>query len=332
MLEMRLLAHSVALGVVAQVSQVFGVLLEVALQFCGVDEFLAEFLGTGFADGNAGDAADCVGDTVAETFQLCCVELPLVDGSAELGLAGFDALEDFLIVRALLDGGGLVLLVKVCGDVEGEGHALLAGAGSTACTVGVGFGGLGEVEVEDAGDVAEVNTASDTEFAVAAARLLLLLAGWLLCVLALISVVVVLLVAANLCVFCFFGLFCLLALALLLLATHNLVLVCCDDDVVDSAVEFVDGVQSAVYWELGVEHTASNAELFQEELQSVAAVDVGDENDNLALDELQLEDGVCEEEFVLFGGLDDVLRQLLLLGRFLLGKVQNFGRTRFAEK
>lgn len=307
-LEMRLLAHGVALGVVAQVSQVLGVLLEMALQFRRVDEFLAEFLGTCLADGDAGDAADGVGDTVAESFELGRIELPLVDGGAEFGLAGLDALEDFLVVFALFDGGRFVLLILVFGDVKGEGHTLLTGAGGTACAVGVGFGGLGEVEVEDAGDVAEVDSTGDAEFAVAAARVLLLLAGWLLCVLAVVFVVVVFLVAAGLCVFRIFGLFRLLALALLLLAAYNFVLVCCDDDVVDSAVEFVDGVQSAVYWELRVEHTASDAELFQEELQSVATVDVGDENDDLALDELQLEDGVCEEEFVLFGGLDDVLR------------------------
>lgn len=50
-----------------------------------------------------------------------------------------------------------------------------------------------------------------------------------------------------------------------------------------------------------VENAASDAELLEVQLQAVAAVDVGDEDDALALDELELEDDVGEQELFVFG-------------------------------
>lgn len=153
-------------------------LFEVTLELCRVDELLTQFLRSGFADCNAGYGTDSVGDTVAEAFELGGVELPFFDRGAVFLLAGLDALEDFFVVFALRNGGGFVLLVEVLGYIEGQSHALLAGSGCSACAVRVGFCRLRQVEVEDAGNVSEVDTTGDTELAVSLG-LLSLLAGWL---------------------------------------------------------------------------------------------------------------------------------------------------------
>lgn len=53
--------------------------------------------------------------------------------------------------------------------------------------------------------------------------------------------------------------------------------------------------------EFRVENAAPDAELLKVEFQAVAPVDVGDEDDALALDELELEDDIGEQELFVFG-------------------------------
>ena len=50
--------------------------------------------------------------------------------------------------------------------------------------------------------------------------------------------------------------------------------------------------------QLRVEHTALDRELLEEELEAVTSVDIVDEENAFALDELELEDDICEEELV----------------------------------
>jgi hypothetical protein len=68
-LQVRLLTYGMALGVVSQMAQVLGVFFEMALELSRVDEFLSQFLGSGFADGDASYGADGIGDTVAEALE-----------------------------------------------------------------------------------------------------------------------------------------------------------------------------------------------------------------------------------------------------------------------
>lgn len=69
MLHVRLLTHSMALGVVSQMAQVLGVFFEMALQLGRVDKFLAQFLGSGFADGDTSHGSDGICDTVTEALE-----------------------------------------------------------------------------------------------------------------------------------------------------------------------------------------------------------------------------------------------------------------------
>ncbi len=52
--------------------------------------------------------------------------------------------------------------------------------------------------------------------------------------------------------------------------------------------------------QLGVENANGNAELFEVELRLIAAIDVVDEDDGLAADQLELEQRVDQNELVLF--------------------------------
>jgi hypothetical protein len=61
--------------------------------------------------------------------------------------------------------------------------------------------------------------------------------------------------------------------------------------------------------ELRVEHTALDRELFQEELETITAVDIVDENDAFAFDQLELENHVGKKELVDFRAANSVLGQ-----------------------
>jgi hypothetical protein len=65
-------------------------------------------------------------------------------------------------------------------------------------------------------------------------------------------------------------------------------------------VEFLDDVDSRVQGQLRVQNTTSNTELLKEKLEAVASVDVANEDDALALDQLELEDDVGKEELLVF--------------------------------
>jgi hypothetical protein len=71
-----------------------------------------------------------------------------------------------------------------------------------------------------------------------------------------------------------------------------------DDDVVDALVEFFDDVDSGVNRKFGVEDAALDAKLLKEEFYTVAAVNVSDEDDDFALDQLELEYNIGQEEFL----------------------------------
>jgi hypothetical protein len=58
--------------------------------------------------------------------------------------------------------------VFVGGDGEGEGRAGVVCTGGAADPVEVGFRGAGEVEIDDEGDVLEVDSAGDAVFGVGA--------------------------------------------------------------------------------------------------------------------------------------------------------------------
>lgn len=60
-------------------------------------------------------------------------------------------------------------------------------------------------------------------------------------------------------------------------------------------------MEAGVDGEFGVEDAGAQAELLEEKFETVAAVDVVDEDDAFAFDELELEDYVCKEEFLFFG-------------------------------
>lgn len=59
-------------------------------------------------------------------------------------------------------------------------------------------------------------------------------------------------------------------------------------------------MDTRVDWKFGVENTTLDAELFEEKLQPVTAVNVLNENNAFALDKLELEDNVDEEELFVF--------------------------------
>lgn len=65
-------------------------------------------------------------------------------------------------------------------------------------------------------------------------------------------------------------------------------------------VELLDDVDSRVQGQLRVQNTTSNTKLLKEELEAVASVDVANEDDALALDQLELEDDVGKEELLVF--------------------------------
>jgi hypothetical protein len=70
MLKMRLDARSAQLAIVTQLPEFIRVLLKMALEFLGLDKFLADFARTGFLDCEAGDCAEGIGHSVAEGVDL----------------------------------------------------------------------------------------------------------------------------------------------------------------------------------------------------------------------------------------------------------------------
>jgi hypothetical protein len=128
---------------------------------------------------------------------------------------------------------------------------------------------------------AEIHTSRNTIFHISLGSLPLLLGPRLLLGLARIFLVFLL----FLCLF---------------LVTKNLLFIRGNDDVVDIAVKLFHHVDSGVHRQLRVQNTASDAKLLKVELQTVAAVDISDENDAFALDQLKLEDDVNQQKlFVL---------------------------------
>jgi hypothetical protein len=71
-----------------------------------------------------------------------------------------------------------------------------------------------------------------------------------------------------------------------------------DNNVVDALVEFFDDVDSGVNRKFGVEDAALDAELLEEEFYTVAAVNVSDEYDDFALDQLELEYNIGQKKFL----------------------------------
>lgn len=65
-------------------------------------------------------------------------------------------------------------------------------------------------------------------------------------------------------------------------------------------VELFDNMDSRVQGQLRVQNTASNTELLKEELEAVASVDIADEDDALALDQLELENDIGKKELLVF--------------------------------
>lgn len=160
--------------------------------------------------------------------------------------------------------------------------------------MGVGFRGSGEVKVQYAGDVLKINSSGDS--------IVLLLAGELAALVLALGVGLLgffILVAGcgSFVVFVLFSVLGLLGLA----RSQDFLLVGGDDDVVDTLVELLHDVQTGVDGQFGVENTALDAELFEEQLHTVAAVDVSHEDDDLSLDQLQLENNVGEEELLVLG-------------------------------
>jgi hypothetical protein len=77
-----------------------------------------------------------------------------------------------------------------------------------------------------------------------------------------------------------------------LTCAQDLLLVGGDQNVVDVLVEFLDDVQPTGKGKFGIENAASDAELLEEELDSVGSFDIGDEDNCFTLDQLQKEQSV----------------------------------------
>lgn len=76
-------------------------------------------------------------------------------------------------------------------------------------------------------------------------------------------------------------------------------------------IELLHDVDSRVQGQLRVQNTASNTELLKEELEAVASVDIADEDDALALDQLELENDVGKEELLVFTTSSSMLVAIL---------------------
>lgn len=230
MLKMGLDARRTQLAVMAQLSQFLWVLFKVALELLALDEFLADFTSTGFLHGESGHGAEGVGHTVPESLNLVHFEVVGFHFVAELGLALNDLREDGFIVLCGGNGCGLVFAELGCWDDEGECHSGLACSSGTADAVGVRFGGSGQVEVKDTGDVLEVDTAGNT--------VILFFAGQF----AALVVSFVLVLVTRLCLIIAIFLLGLLGLA----STHNFLVIGGDDNIVDTLVELLHDVDPRV--------------------------------------------------------------------------------------
>lgn len=70
-------------------------------------------------------------------------------------------------------------------------------------------------------------------------------------------------------------------------------------------------MDSRVQGQLRVQNTASNTELLKEKLEAVASVDIADEDDALALDQLELENDIGKEELLVFTTSSSMLVAIL---------------------
>lgn len=73
---------------------------------------------------------------------------------------------------------------------------------------------------------------------------------------------------------------------------------------------------------LRVQHAGRDAELLQEELEAVAALDGADEDQRLSSHQAKLQQGVDQQELVLFFTLDAVLLQLCAVWQLRALKLQ----------
>lgn len=105
---------------------------------------------------------------------------------------------------------------------------------------------------------------------------------------------------------------------LLIRAVNRSSLVRGNDVVVNTLVKFLHDVVPRVEWQLRVEDASLNAKLLEEELEPVRPVDVVDEQETLALDELELEEDVGEQELIRLGRADVVLGEVGRRGRGIL--------------
>ena len=155
--QMRLHAHTPELPIMPQMPQIIWVLFKVSFELLALNEFLTKFARACSADGDRCDGAEGIVRAVAEGVYLLHVERVRFDFFAFFGLMADDFGEDLFVVLGTGDARWFVFPVIGAWYDEGEGHTGLAGTGCAADAVGVGFRGGGEVEVEDAGDVFEID-------------------------------------------------------------------------------------------------------------------------------------------------------------------------------
>lgn len=300
MFEVGLDTCGAQLAIVTELAQLIGVVFEVALQFLALDQLLTDLTSTGFLNGKSGDGAKTVGHTVAEGVDLTHLKVVGLDFVAMFGLTFDDLGQDGFIMFGGGEGSGFVLSVLVCRDDERERHAGLAATAGSSNAVCVGFGGCGEVKVQDAGHVLEVDTTRDTIVLFFRGKLAALIGTIRLLVVFSLFVITRAHDTSSFLLLIGTGI-----LGLLRLRSEDFLVICSNDDVVNTLVELLDDVDSGVHWQLRVEHTALDAELFQEKLEAIATVDVSDEYDDFALDELKLENNICQEEFLILCASDE---------------------------
>ena len=299
MFQVRLDAGRTQLVVVPQLAELLGVLLEMALELLALDQLLTDLARTRLLHREPGDRAQRIGHSVSERVNLLHLKVVRFHLVAELRLPLGDLGQHGLVVLGGRERRRLVFAELVGRHDKRQRHAGLACAAGTADAMRVGFRGGGKVEVENACDVLEVNASGDSVIFVLSGCFAALLAGfvaaggaWLL------RFAFVLVAGAG----GFAGIVFLRFLGFLRLACpHDLLLVGCDDDVVDALVEFLYNVETGIDREFGVEHAALDTELLEEQLYTVAAIYVADEDDDLSFDQLQFEDDVCQEELFVLG-------------------------------
>lgn len=73
-------------------------------------------------------------------------------------------------------------------------------------------------------------------------------------------------------------------------------------------------------WKFGIDHAGLNPKLTKEEFQSIAPVDIVDENNRLAADKFEFEKNIYEKEFVAFRSACRILCQEGRCGGFRKGE------------